>query len=112
MTLRGNGGKSRLCPLWPRTEAVVAGLVRGREEDEAVFPSRLRKPYPRFGAYRLVKRCAAREPSLDGSRITPHVVRHTSTCHLLQAASAVRPPPPQAAVESPPVGTFACTSVL
>ena len=24
-------------------------------------------------------------PSLDGRRITPHLIRHTSACHLLQA---------------------------
>ena len=49
------------------------------------FLSRLRKPYTRFGVYRLVERCAARVPSLEGRRVTPHVVRHTSACHLMQA---------------------------
>ncbi len=85
VTLRGKGGKSRKCPLWPRTEAALAGLVEGREGGEAVFLSRLRKPYTRFGVYRLVERCAARVPALEGRKITPHVVRHTSACHLLQA---------------------------
>ena len=44
-----------------------------------------RRPYTRFGVYRLVERCAARVPSLAARRITPHTIRHTSACHLLQA---------------------------
>ncbi len=35
--------------------------------------------------YRLVERCAARVPALAGRKITPHMIRHTSACHLLQA---------------------------
>ncbi len=85
VTLRGKGGKIRQCPLWPRTEDVLAELVPGRPDGDAVFLSRHRKPYTRFGVYRLVERCAARVPSLATKAITPHVVRHTSACHLLQA---------------------------
>ena len=75
-TLHGKGGKTRQCPLWPRTEAALAPLVRGRADAEAVFLSRQRRPYTRFGIYRLVERCAARVPALQGHKITPHVVRH------------------------------------
>ena len=85
VNIHGKGGKHRQCPLWPRTEAVLAQLVQGRATSEAVFLSRLRRPYTRFGIYRLVERSAARVPSLAGRRITPHMIRHTSACHLLQA---------------------------
>ena len=85
VTLRGKGGKTRQCPLWPRTEDALARLARGREGGAAVFLSRHCRPYTRFGIYRLVQRCAARVPSLAARKITPHVVRHTSACHLLQA---------------------------
>ena len=85
VNIHGKGGKHRQCPLWPRTEAVLAQLVQGRATREAVFLSRLRRPYTRFGIYRLVERSAARVPSLAGRRITPHMIRHTSACHLLQA---------------------------
>lgn len=85
VTLRGKGGKLRQCPLWPRTEHTLARLVQGRTEGDAVFLSRHRRAYTRFGVYRLVERCAARVPSLAARKITPHVVRHTSACHLLQA---------------------------
>ena len=72
-------------PLWPRTETVLAELVKGRADDAAMFLSRHRRPYTRFGVYRLVERCAAAVPELAGKTITPHVVPHTSACLLLQA---------------------------
>ena len=81
----GKGGKHRQCPLWPKTEAALAELVQGRATGDAVFLSRQRRPYTRFGVYRLVERSAARVPTLAGRRITPHTIRHTSACHLLQA---------------------------
>ena len=85
VNIHGKGGKQRQCPLWPRTESVLNNLVQGRAAGDAVFLSRLQRPYTRFGVYRLVERCAARAPSLAGRRITPHTIRHTSACHLLQA---------------------------
>lgn len=84
-TLRGKGEKTRQCPLWPRTEAALEPLVQGRADADAVFLSRQRRPYTRFGVYRMVERCAAEVSALQGHKITPHVVRHTSACHLLQA---------------------------
>ena len=59
--------------------------MQGRAAGDAVFLSQQRRPYTRFGVYRLVERCAARVPSLAARRITPHTIRHTSACHLLQA---------------------------
>ncbi len=85
VNIHGKGGKQRQCPLWPRTEAVLATLVQGRDARDAVFLSRQRRPYTRFGVYRLVERSAARVPSLAARKITPHTIRHTSACHLLQA---------------------------
>ena len=84
-TLHGKGGKTRQCPLWPETERALAGLMDGRATDEPVFLSRLRAPFTRFGVYRLVERCAARVPALAGRNVTPHVIRHTTACHLVLA---------------------------
>ena len=83
--LHGKGGKVRQCPLWPRTQRVLAELTSGRTDSDAVFHSRYRKPYTRFGIYHLVARNAAPVSSLAGRKITPHVIRHTTACHLLQA---------------------------
>lgn len=85
VNLKGKGGKIRQCPLWPRTESVLAELTRGRTDGDAVFLSRYRRPYTRFGVYHLVARSADAVPSLEGRKITPHVIRHTTACHLLQA---------------------------
>ena len=85
VTLYGKGGKTRQCPLWPETERVLAGEILGRAADDTVFVSRLGKPFTRFGVYRLIERCAARVPELAGKTITPHVIRHTTACHLVLA---------------------------
>ena len=85
VTLHGKGGKLRQCPLWPRTENVLAELIRRCTDNDDIFISRHRKPYTRFGVYRLVERCAARVASFADRAITPHVLRHSSACHLLQA---------------------------
>ena len=84
-TLHGKGGKTRQCPLWPETENVLAPEICGRAHDDAVFVSRLGTPFTRFGVYRLIERCAARVPELVGRTITPHVIRHTTACHLVLA---------------------------
>ena len=82
VTLHGKGGKIRQCPLWPETDRVLAELINGRSANDPVFLSRYRKPYTRFGVYRLVERCAASVPTLEGRKVTPHVLRHTTACTL------------------------------
>ena len=84
-TLHGKGGKTRLCPLLPETERMLADLVRASSAGDPVFLSRHRKPYTRFGVYRLVERCAAQVPSLAGAKVTPHMLRHSIACHLVHA---------------------------
>jgi site-specific recombinase XerD len=84
-TLHGKGGKTRQCPLWPEAERVLADEVRDRAGDAPVFVSRLRTQFTRFGVYRLIERCAARVPELVDRTITPHVIRHTTACHLVLA---------------------------
>lgn len=47
------------------------------------------EPLTRYGAHTLVERYIAKlrssMPSLQGKRISPHVIRHTTASHLLQA---------------------------
>jgi site-specific recombinase XerD len=59
--------------------------IVGRRIDDAVFVSRLGMPFTRFGVYRLIERCAERVPELADRTITPHVIRHTTACHLVLA---------------------------
>ena len=84
-TLYGKGNKIRQCPLWPHTERTLAELVNDRAGADAVFLSRHRKAFTRFGVYRLIERCARRVPALVGKKVTPHTFRHTAACHLVQA---------------------------
>lgn len=83
--LHGKGGKTRQCPLWPETERVLAEQILGRASEAPVFLSRLGQAYTRFGVYRLVERCAVDVPRLAGRAVTPHVIRHTTACHLVLA---------------------------
>ena len=77
VNIHGKGGKHRQCPLWPRTEAALTELLQGRAAGDAVFLSRQRRSYTRFGVYRLVERSAARVPSLAGRRgYTSHHPSH------------------------------------
>ena len=82
VTLHGKGGKIRQCPLRPEIERVLAELVDGRAAADAVFLNRRRQPFTRSGVYSIVERCAAQVPALTGKKITPHVLRHTTACHM------------------------------
>ena len=89
VTLRGKGGKTRLCPLLPTSAQALAPLVQGRGAGEAVFLSRLRRPITRSGIRQLVGRCAAKAaqqaPSLATKKVSPHLLRHTAATHLLRS---------------------------
>ena len=85
----GKGKKERVCPLWECTLDLLRPLVNKREMREHVFLNRCHQPMTRSGVYALVKRCASRAceftPSLKGKKVSPHVVRHSTASHLLQA---------------------------
>lgn len=89
--ISGKGRKQRVIPLWKKT---VAGLKKwmARIDGNAeapVFPNHMGKPLSRSGVeYRLrvaIKRATSKCPSLQGRRISPHTLRHTTAMHLLQA---------------------------
>jgi integrase/recombinase XerD len=85
----GKGNKERRCPLWESTLNQLRLLVDKRTADQPVFLNRCCQPITRSGIYTLVKRCAARAsmqvPSLQGKTVSPHVIRHTTASHLVQA---------------------------
>jgi site-specific recombinase XerD len=89
--LRGKGRKERIAPLWKSTATKLrAWLARiDRRPDAPVFPNRSGKPLSRSGVrHRLQRTLAAargRCPSLDGRRVSPHTLRHTTAMHLLQS---------------------------
>jgi site-specific recombinase XerD len=85
----GKGNKWRVCPLWPITVATLRPLVAGKGADEHVFLGRTRDPITRFGVHRIVKSYATKAAesldSMQGKRISPHTMRHTTAVHLLRA---------------------------
>ena len=96
--LLGKGDKWRSCPLWVQTARMLQQLMDERGEirpDDRVFVAASGEPLTRFGIYKRV-RCLT-ERSVPGeqtstrpsSRITPHVFRHTTAVHLLEAGVEV-----------------------
>lgn len=89
--IHGKGRKQRLAPLWKTTMAILAqwkGRV-GRDLEGPAFPNRRGLPLTRSGVEdrlrRAVRVATRRCPTLEGRRITPHTLRHTTAMHLLQS---------------------------
>ncbi|MGA7122670.1 MAG: tyrosine-type recombinase/integrase [Polyangiaceae bacterium] len=89
--LHGKGGKWRTCPLWDETARLLQQLVGESPAAQApVFCSSAGKPLTRFGIYKLVRRHTARlHDGGSARRIGPHVFRHTTAVHLLEAGVEV-----------------------
>ena len=89
--LHGKGRKERVVPLWKQTATLLrAWMLRiGPEPQQPLFPNRFNQAMTRSGvASRLqcaTKAAAKQCPSLRDKRISPHLIRHTTAMHLLQA---------------------------
>lgn len=91
--LVGKGRRERICPLWPQTAQVLSAWLEGRGIDlrstERLFLNHRREPLTRFGVrYILAKHChraGHRMASLNGKRLHPHSMRHSTAVHLLKA---------------------------
>ena len=91
LQLHGKGRKERTVPLWPKTARVLQQWFHEREigPDGVVFPTVRGTPLSSDGLDHLVQQAVRRAgeacPSLLKKRITPHLVRHSTAMHLLQA---------------------------
>ena len=90
--LHGKGRKQRSVPLWRSTiRAIRAWLRRNPQLDSAspLLPNRAGQPMSRWNVMqrldRAVQVAAESCPDLATRQITPHVIRHTTAMHLLQA---------------------------
>lgn len=89
--LHGKGRKQRTVPLWKETAAKIRHwLVFANLKDrQALVPTRRGSPMTRSNVAEriaLAAHLAANHcPQLQGRRVTPHTLRHTTAMHLLQA---------------------------
>jgi integrase/recombinase XerD len=91
LQLKGKGRKERVIPLWPHTSRILQAWFQelGSLGGNIAFPSARGRSLSRDGVdfilQRAVQTAAARCPSLATRKITPHVMRHATAMHLLQA---------------------------
>lgn len=91
----GKGNKARVCPIWPRTAKLLKELIQKHQcssedpADQHVFLNERGSPITRFGVRYILQKhvsaCASAAPTLQGKRIHPHSLRHTTAVHLLKA---------------------------
>jgi site-specific recombinase XerD len=95
--LHGKGDKWRVCPLWAETAALLKKLLSdpgtGCLSDRPVFVGAKDAALTRFGIYKIIRRYTTQvvKKGSDGQskRISPHVYRHTTAVHLLEAGVEV-----------------------
>ena len=91
--LRGKGGKTRLCPIWPQTAQLLDALsqpaARLGDSEAPLFVNRHGAKLTRFGVRYLLKKhiatSSAATTTLQQKRIHPHSLRHTTAIFLLKA---------------------------
>jgi site-specific recombinase XerD len=91
LDLHGKGRKERTVPLWPQTSRVLQAWFRegAASAEQIAFPNARRKPLSRHGVMYLLQQvvhvATITCPSLRTKPVSPHVIRHTTAMHLLQA---------------------------
>jgi integrase/recombinase XerD len=89
--IHGKGRKDRVIPLWKETRRQLADWLRqiSTVRDTPLFPSRRGERLTRAGVRSRLNAAVATArqtcPSLQRRRIFPHLIRHSTAMHLLQA---------------------------
>jgi len=89
--VHGKGRKDRVCPLWRITAALIKRYIARWKlgpESRLFFNARLRPITASGVAYILERHFEAakkKHPVLRKRKITPHVMRHSCACALLQS---------------------------
>jgi len=88
VTLEGKGRKQRTCPLWARTvDALKIWLAERGADDGPLFLNTQGRRLSRSGIAYILRKlaaCAGLSPR-HAARVSPHVIRHTTAMHLLEA---------------------------
>jgi site-specific recombinase XerD len=91
--LRGKGNKERICPLWASTARALHELLDDHgiplNADRILFLNTQGGPLTRFGVDYILKKYASLAsstvPSIVKKPVSPHIIRHTSAVHMLNA---------------------------
>lgn len=89
--IHGKGRKERSVPLWRTTVAQLKRwlLEYPRGEEQPLFPNRSGAALTRVGVSERLKlavcTAAKQYPELKKRRVSPHIIRHSTAMHLLQA---------------------------
>ena len=89
--LHGKGRKERVVPLWKSTVKLLRKWLTQIEPDpqNPLFPNRFGQRLSRSGVESRLRfalpKAITQCPSLGGKVVSPHVIRHTTAMHLLQA---------------------------
>jgi site-specific recombinase XerD len=89
--VQGKGRKDRMCPLWRSTKALLKRYIARWKlgAESRLFCNARRRPLTTSGvAYILTEHFEAakkKHPILRKRKITPHVMRHSCACALLQS---------------------------
>ena len=97
VTLTGKGRKTRVIPLWSQTLEAINHYLTMRQrtgvKSDHLFLNVKARPMTRFGIGRrvekLTREAAGACPSLRDRTVTPHVFRHTTALHLLEAGNDI-----------------------
>ena len=89
VTLEGKGRKQRTCPLWARTvTALQAWLAERNTADPGpLFLNAQGRRLSRSGIAYILQKLVTRVgvAPRHATRVSPHVIRHTTAMHLLEA---------------------------
>lgn len=90
--LHGKGRKQRSVPLWRSTARAIRAWLRRNpqfDSDSPLLPNRDGQAMSRWSVIlrldHAVQLAAESRPNLAARHISPHVIRHTTAMHLLQA---------------------------
>ncbi len=88
VALQGKGRKQRTCPLWARTVKALEQWLNERGRiDGPLFLNAQGRRLTRSGIAYILRKLSERAKlsPRHARRVTPHVIRHTTAMHLLQA---------------------------
>lgn len=95
--LHGKGDKWRVCPLWDETATLLRKLLaeqdREGEPDRSVFAGATGAALTRFGIYKIIRRytkqVVKKRSNGQPKAVSPHLWRHSTAVHLLEAGVEV-----------------------